>query len=74
MEAPVHDNVKQALVKATEFDTVLLMRALRNTERLKRRHVLFGAAARSLHRLDATLPDHGDVFRIGRRGEAWQEG
>jgi nitronate monooxygenase len=35
-EAPVHDNVKQALVKATEFDTVLVMRALRNTERVLR--------------------------------------
>jgi NAD(P)H-dependent flavin oxidoreductase YrpB (nitropropane dioxygenase family) len=33
-EAPVRDNVKQALVKATEFDTVLVMRALRNTERV----------------------------------------
>jgi NADH:quinone reductase (non-electrogenic) len=33
-EAPVHDNVKQALVEATEFDTVLVMRALRNTERV----------------------------------------
>jgi NADH:quinone reductase (non-electrogenic) len=33
-EAPVHDNVKQALVRATELDTVLIMRALRNTERV----------------------------------------
>ncbi|UPK29146.1 NAD(P)H-dependent flavin oxidoreductase [Bradyrhizobium sp. 195] len=33
-EAPVHDNVKEALVKATELDTVLVMRALRNTERV----------------------------------------
>ncbi|MDA9499182.1 NAD(P)H-dependent flavin oxidoreductase [Bradyrhizobium sp. CCBAU 11357] len=33
-EAPVHENVKQALVKATELDTVLVMRALRNTERV----------------------------------------
>ena len=33
-EAPVHANVKQALVKATELDTVLVMRALRNTERV----------------------------------------
>lgn len=33
-EAPVHDNVKQALVRATELDTVLVMRALRNTERV----------------------------------------
>ncbi|MCP1968522.1 NAD(P)H-dependent flavin oxidoreductase [Bradyrhizobium elkanii] len=35
-EAPVHDNVKKALVKATELDTVLVMRALRNTERVLR--------------------------------------
>jgi NADH:quinone reductase (non-electrogenic) len=33
-EAPVHDNVKRALVKASELDTVLVMRALRNTERV----------------------------------------
>jgi nitronate monooxygenase len=33
-EAPVHDNVKRALVKATELDTRLIMRALRNTERV----------------------------------------
>src|SRR6516162_9212594 len=33
-EAPVHDNVKQALVEATELDTRLVMRALRNTERV----------------------------------------
>lgn len=35
-EAPVHDNVKQALVAATELDTRLIMRALRNTERVIR--------------------------------------
>ncbi|WP_019198053.1 NAD(P)H-dependent flavin oxidoreductase [Afipia birgiae] len=33
-EAPVHENVKQALLKATELDTRLVMRALRNTERV----------------------------------------
>ncbi len=35
-EAPIHDNVKQALVEATELDTRLIMRALRNTERVLR--------------------------------------
>jgi nitronate monooxygenase len=35
-EAPVHDNVKQALVRATELDTRLIMRSLRNTERVLR--------------------------------------
>jgi nitronate monooxygenase len=33
-EAPVHPKVKQALVAATELDTRLVMRALRNTERV----------------------------------------
>ena len=33
-EAPVHDNVKQAILAASELDTRLIMRALRNTERV----------------------------------------
>ncbi len=33
-EAPVHDNVKQALLAASELDTRLVMRPLRNTERV----------------------------------------
>jgi nitronate monooxygenase len=33
-EAPVHDRVKQALVAASELDTRLVMRPLRNTERV----------------------------------------
>ena len=33
-EAPVHDRVKQAIVAASELDTRLVMRPLRNTERV----------------------------------------
>lgn len=33
-EAPVHENVKQAIVAASELDTRLIMRGLRNTERV----------------------------------------
>jgi NADH:quinone reductase (non-electrogenic) len=33
-EAPIHQNVKDALVKASELDTRLVMRPLRNTERV----------------------------------------
>jgi nitronate monooxygenase len=33
-EAPVHPNVKTAIVAASELDTRLIMRALRNTERV----------------------------------------
>ncbi len=35
-EAPVHENVKKAVVAATELDTRLVMRPLRNTERVMR--------------------------------------
>jgi NAD(P)H-dependent flavin oxidoreductase YrpB (nitropropane dioxygenase family) len=33
-EAPVHENVKKAIVAASELDTRLIMRTLRNTERV----------------------------------------
>ncbi len=42
-EAPVHENVKQAMVKHGELDTTLIMRPLRNTER-----VLNNAAAKNV--------------------------
>jgi NADH:quinone reductase (non-electrogenic) len=33
-EAPVHENVKQAILRASELDTRLIMRPIRNTERV----------------------------------------
>ena len=42
-EAPVHENVKQRLIEADELDTRLIMRPLRNTER-----VLDNAATRAV--------------------------
>jgi nitronate monooxygenase len=33
-EAPIHENVKRAIVEASELDTRLIMRSLRNTERV----------------------------------------
>lgn len=35
-EAPVHDNIKQALVDANERDTLLMFRTMRNTSRVLR--------------------------------------
>jgi len=49
-EAPVHENVKQAIVHASETDTRLVMRPLRNTER-----VLNNAAAQKLLEKEASL-------------------
>ncbi len=49
-EAPIHDHVKQALVAASELDTWLVMRPLRNTER-----VLRNAATDALLEKERTL-------------------
>lgn len=49
-EAPVHENVKQAIVNASELDTRLVMRPLRNTER-----VLNNAAVERLLQKEAEL-------------------
>lgn len=53
-EAPVHERVKQAIVDASELDTRLVMRPLRNTER-----VLTNAA---VERVLATEKARGDAL------------
>lgn len=49
-EAPVHQNVKDAIVAASELDTRLIMRPLRNTER-----VLHNKAVESILEKERTL-------------------
>jgi len=49
-EAPVHDKVKQAILAATELDTRLVMRPLKNTER-----VLYNSAVEKLLEKERTL-------------------
>jgi NAD(P)H-dependent flavin oxidoreductase YrpB (nitropropane dioxygenase family) len=39
VESPIHPNVKEAIVKATENDTVLVLRKFRNTTRLHKNKV-----------------------------------
>ncbi|MBD89716.1 MAG: nitronate monooxygenase [Deltaproteobacteria bacterium] len=56
-EAPVHPKVKEAILAATELDTRLIMRGLRNTER-----VLNNAAVERLLEKEAAL---GDDLTIG---------
>lgn len=55
-EAPCHQNVKEALLEATELDTRLVMRPLRNTER-----VLNNSAAQKLLEKEINL---GDSIKI----------
>ena len=83
-EAPIHEHVKQALVAASELDTRLVMRPLRNTER-----VLKNAAVDRLLekekalgtkiRFEDILPEVAGVYpRIMKKGEmdagAWSCG
>ena len=51
-DAPVHQNVKEAIVNASELDTRLIMRSLTNTER-----VLNNPAVESLMAKEKTLGD-----------------
>ena len=55
-EAPVHQNVKDAIVAASELDTRLIMRGLRNTER-----VLDNAAVGRILEIERAK---GDALRI----------
>jgi len=56
VEAPVHHNVKKALVEADELSTRLIMRTLRNTER-----VLTNAAVEKIRQIEK---EKGDAVAI----------
>ena len=60
-EAPVHPNVKQAIVDASELDTRLVMRQLRNTER-----VLTNAGVEALLKIER---DKGERLVVADIGE-----
>jgi len=58
-EAPVHENVKRALVAATELDTRLIMRPIRNTER-----VLSNAAVEEILSIERKKAEAGEELEI----------
>ena len=58
-EAPVHENVKRTLVAATELDTRLIMRPIRNTER-----VLNNAAVEEILRIEREKLEAGGELQI----------
>ena len=47
-EAPVHENIKQALVRASERDTLLMFRTMHNTARLLKKTAVFWKAVVAL--------------------------
>jgi NAD(P)H-dependent flavin oxidoreductase YrpB (nitropropane dioxygenase family) len=74
-EAPVHENVKRAIVEADELQTRLVMRPLRNTER-----VLRNAAVDEILRIEAekggatTIDDIRHLVTGGQNRKVLQEG
>ncbi|ETO11298.1 hypothetical protein RFI_26081 [Reticulomyxa filosa] len=57
VEAPIHQNIKEALVKGTERDTTHVMRSLKNTER-----VFKNKAALKVQEIEKAKP--GDISAI----------
>src|SRR5450830_1077568 len=74
-EAPVHENVKQAIVAASELDTRLVMRLLRNTERVLRNAAADRLLAKELAlgvnlKFDDIMEEVAGVYpRIMQKGE-----
>ncbi len=58
-EAPVHEKLKQALVEASELDTMLIMRSLDATHR-----VWTNAAAQKCAELEAQSADAAEIFNV----------
>ena len=58
-EAPIHQNIKQALVKASELDTMLIMRSIHATHR-----VWINTAAKKCAELEAQGADLGEILKV----------
>ena len=72
-EAPIHDNIKQRLVEATERDTALIFRTMRNTARVFKNQV--AAEVRAIEgRGNATIDDIKHLVAGERGRKAMQEG
>ena len=65
-EAPMHPNAKEWLVRATERDTMFVMRSLRNTERVLKNAIAEQVA--EMEKRGATLDELGPLLS-GQRGK-----
>jgi len=67
VEAPIHENIKQALVDADEHSTTLIMRSMRNTERVYKNKA-------ALNVLEIEKENPGDFSKIGHlmKGENYR--
>lgn len=67
-EAPIHGNVKQALVDADELSTTLVMRSMKNTER-----VFNNKAAQQVLEIEKENPGEFDKIHHLVRGDNYRE-
>ncbi|MBF0224154.1 MAG: nitronate monooxygenase [Desulfobacterales bacterium] len=58
-ECPIHDNLKQALLNASELDTMLIMRSFDATHR-----VLTNTAAKKCSELETSKADLNEIFKV----------
>eukprot|EP01061_Rhynchopus_euleeides_P030671 TRINITY_DN50921_c0_g1_i1.p1 TRINITY_DN50921_c0_g1~~TRINITY_DN50921_c0_g1_i1.p1 ORF type:complete len:333 (+),score=148.71 TRINITY_DN50921_c0_g1_i1:60-1058(+) len=67
-EAPIHDNIKQAMVKADERSTTLVLRSLKNTER-----VFKNSTSMKVRELEAQNPGEIGPIYPYLRGENYRK-
>jgi NAD(P)H-dependent flavin oxidoreductase YrpB (nitropropane dioxygenase family) len=67
VESPIHHNVKEAIVKATENDTVLCLRKFRNTSRLHKNKVSTEVVKIEAEKKDVKFEDVAHLMS-GKRG------
>jgi len=67
-EAPVHDNIKQAMVQGSERDTALLFRTLKNTARVYRNAI--ADQVREIERQPGATFEDVRPLVVGTRGRA----
>jgi len=74
-EAPIHQNVKEALVGATELDTIHLLRQLRNTARYFRNSVSMEAHEIEKHKgAELTIEDLAPLINGQRGRKVYEDG
>eukprot|EP00947_MAST-08B_sp_MAST-8B-sp1_P005501 g5501.t1 len=67
-EAPIHDNIKQAIVDADEHSTCLIMRSVRNTERVYR-----NKTAEQVLAIEAEYPGEFEKLKPYVSGNSYKE-
>ncbi|CAO2652170.1 Nn.00g004530.m01.CDS01 [Neocucurbitaria sp. VM-36] len=72
IESPIHPNVKEAIVKATENDTVLCLRKFRNTTRLHKNKVSVEVVKIENEQKDVEFKDVAHLMS-GKRGQGVYE-